>query len=469
MPSQQQRMSLKVVGVGVVLCCLIVLLVGIVLIVRAGIQIARTAPPCLTPGPDMPGTVNFQPASGQSGLYVSNDAGLYRLSMQQGQLVPAWLYKMHPCLILPPTVYPDLSGFASPYIVGKAAIAGNMVYFEVQNRDTQQAYLYALHSGSGALAWKVKLSVPADYFRDVSPYFILRARQNMVYVDYAAAVGVSSILSLNASDGSTRWSYQSPSARQLTSGGPVPPDAWLNDVGSQALYLASTDSLVALNASTGKQVWETRVPHTLQVSGARLFDGVLYATANTGCAGCAASSGVVLAYNPATGTQLWQSQTLNGYLGLPSEANGIVYGGSTDGYLHALRASDGAQLWQHNLHDEVAYQPQVINGLVCARTNLFFSEDANTAHTHLICLNAANGSQVWSYAFPVLATPSIRFSDSESNSNIAPLFTNHGLLYAGTTILDNYTIDILQAVSGKLVGTYSVTISGNLYNLALAP
>jgi outer membrane protein assembly factor BamB len=425
----------------------------------------------------MPGTVNFQPASGQAGLYVSNDAGLYRLSVHQEQLVPTWLYKMHPCLILPPTVYPTLSGFASPYIVGKAVIAGNMVYFEVQNQDTQQMYLYALHAGSGALAWKVKFSVPADsFFGDVPTYFILRARQTMVYVDYPAAGGVSSIRALNASDGSTRWSYQSPSARQLTSGGPVPPAAWLGDVGSQALYLASTASLVALNASTGKQVWETQVPHTLQVSGARLFDGGLYATANTGCFGCAVSSGVVLAYNPATGAQLWQSQTWNGYLGLPSEANGIVYAGSTDGYLHALRASDGAQLWQHNLLGEVAYQPQVINGLVCARTNLFFSEDANTAHTHLICLNAANGSQVWSYPFPTLATPRYQFSDSESNNNMAPLFTDHGLLYAGTstkdsryTTLDSYTIDILQAASGKLVGTYSVTISGNLYNLALAP
>src|SRR5260370_19621277 len=276
MPKQQQQMPLKVVGGIVALCCLLALLAWIVLIVRAGIQIARTAPPCLTPGPDMPGTVNFQPASGQSGLYVSNDAGLYRLSMQQEQLVPAWLYKMHPCLILPPTVYPDLSGFASPYIVGKAAIAGNMVYFEVQNRDTQQAYLYALHSGSGALAWKVKFSVPADYFRDVAPFFILRARQTMVYVDYAAAVGVSSIRALNASDGSTRWSYQSPSARQLTSsGGPVPPDAWLGDMGSQVLYLTSLDRLIALNALTGKQVWEKQVPYTLQVSGAPVRWGAL--------------------------------------------------------------------------------------------------------------------------------------------------------------------------------------------------
>jgi len=467
MPRQQQRMSPKNVGAIVALCCLIVLLAGIVLVVREGIQIARTAPPCQTPGPDIAGVVNLRSAPGQSGLYVSNDAGLYRLSIQQDQLVPAWLYKIHPCLILPPTVYPDLSGFASPYIVGKAAIANDKVYFEVQNRDTQQMYLYALHAGSGALAWKVKFSVPTDYLSDVSPYFILRAWQNMVYVDYAAAWGVSIILALNASDGSTRWSYQYPSARQLASGGTLPPAAWLNDVGSQALYLASTDSLVALNASTGKQVWETQVPHTLQVNGARLFDGVLYAITNTGCYNCASSS-MVLAYNPVTGARIWQSRALNGSLGLPTEANGLVYGGSTDGYLHALRASDGVQLWQHNLHDEALYQPQVLNGLVCARTNLFYSEDANTAHTHLICLNAANGSQVWSYAFPVLATPSYQYSDSDSNSNIAPLFTDHGLLYAGTTTLDSYTIDILQAAGGKLVGTYSVTISGNLYNLALA-
>src|SRR5260370_6838320 len=107
---------------------------------------------------------------------------------------------MHPCLILPPTVYPTLSEFASPYIVGQAAIADNMVYFEVQNRDTQQAYLYTLHAGSGTLAWKVKFSVPADYFGDVSPYFILRAPPNMVYVYYPAPPGVSSIPALTPTD-----------------------------------------------------------------------------------------------------------------------------------------------------------------------------------------------------------------------------------------------------------------------------
>ena len=465
MQKQRKRLSLKNVGAIVAFCCLIALLVGIVLSVRQGIQIARSGPPCQTPGPDRPATMHLQSAPGQSGLYVSNDAGLSRLSIQQNQLIPAWIYKMHNCLILPSTQVAGVAfpTYPSPYIVGATAIADNMAYLLVQNQNTQQTSLYALSAPNGQMVWQTQIPAGEQAFGDIDMEgsLTLQVVRNMVYVDTALDSGVSLIIALNASNGSIRWKAQYPISTEVASS----PREGLNDVSSQMVYLAQTaqsEPLIALNASTGTQVWDKHLPDTLQVNGARLFDGTLYVSANTACSNCENPSGALFAFNATTGTQLWQSRMFNGYLSLPSAANGIVYVGSTDGTLHALSANRGSQLWQRNLHAEVLYQPVISNDLVCVRTNLLPSDDSNTVHTHLICLNAANGNQVWSYTFPLLATPLNQYNNS------APLFTAHGLLYAGTTALDTYTIDILQAASGKLVGTYSTTISGNQYNLVQA-
>lgn len=346
MEKRRTRMSLKNVGAIVALCCLIALFSGIVLIVREGIRIARTGPPCQTSGPDRPSTVNFQSASGQSGLYVSNDAGLYRLSIQQNQLTPAWIYKMHNCLILPSTQVGNVAfpTYPSPYIVGATAVADNMAYLLVQNQNTQQTYLYALSASNGQMVWKIQIPTGEQAFGDIDigGRLMLQAARNTVYVDTMLDSGASLILALNASDGSTRWKAEYRSAG-------------LNDVSNQMIYLAQAgrsestlNFLIALNPSTGAQVWDRQFPNTLQVNGARLFDGVLYVSANTACSNCDNSSGALFAFDATTGTQLWQSQMFNGYLSLPSEANGIVYVGSTDGMLHALNANRGSQLWRKN-------------------------------------------------------------------------------------------------------------------------
>jgi len=399
----------------------------------------------------VPGPVMFHPTPGQSGLYAIGGQGIYRFSTTGGHLAPIWLYKMHDCIVLTPT--PDPGGpvplFALPRILDGLTVADNMVFFGV-NETGSWVDLYAVHADTGSLAWKVRVT-------DASGIGGLLVLHDLIYIETGASTNGSPdyiIRALNVRNGSLRWSYRYQA--DFTND-----TQELREVGNGEVYITSSRTLYALNATTGKQLWSAIFYGDQNFSGVRLLDGVIYATSSAGCFNCEVqpASSAVYAFNATTGAQIWQSQRVAGYLTLPTEARGIVYAGSQDGYLYALRATNGTVLWRHYTGGELHVQPQVVDGLVCAGTAPFLGkDDPNTTSTHLFAYDAASGRQRWSYTF----SPNQYYG-------YPPILAGNGLLYTTPTgDLTAHLIDILQAATGKLVQQYRITISGYFLSLTLA-
>jgi len=137
------------------------------------------------------------------------------------------------------------------------------------------------------------------------------------------------------------------------------------------------------------------------------------------------------------------------------ESQGVVYVGSQDGHLHALRASDGKQLWTSAAGGELHATPQVANGLVIVSTAPFLgSDDPNTTPTHVLAFDATSGQQRWSYTFP-----------PNQADGYQPLLAGNGSVY---TVSGDMRIDVLQAATGKLLQQYGVLLTGSDLGLTLA-
>lgn len=106
---------------------------------------------------------------------------------------------------------------------------------------------------------------------------------------------------------------------------------------------------VALRARDGTVLWKHNAVSP-DFGPMLVDDGVLISNSNTS---------PVYALNTSDGSQVWQSpNTPEGdwfpapagvpeALGTDSSGSGMLYVGTADGMLHALRMSDGGQLWQH--------------------------------------------------------------------------------------------------------------------------
>jgi eukaryotic-like serine/threonine-protein kinase len=398
----------------------------------------------------VPGPVSFHPTPGQSGLYAAGGAGIYRFSTTGGRLTPVWVYRMNDCLVLTPTIVSHLPGpsFELPRITSGVTVADNLVFFAAYEKTGSWVDLYALHADSGSLAWKARVT-------DVSQIVGLLVANGLIYTEIGASTDgspVDIIRAFNVSDGSLRWTFRyQTDFRNGTEG--------LDDVGNGMVYLTTSQSLDALNAETGKQVWSASIVGDQSFSGVNFFDGEIYATSSSGCFNCEVqpNASIVYAFNATTGKLLWESDRVAGYLTYPAEAQGIVYAGSQDGHLYALRAKDGTQLWRDYTGGELHIQPQVIDGLVCVGTALFLDStaDPNTTPTHLFGFDAATGRQRWSYTFAP--------NEYDGYGSIVP---GNNLLYISPT---NSLIDTLQASDGKLVQSYNIAISGNFLSLTFAP
>jgi outer membrane protein assembly factor BamB len=71
----------------------------------------------------------------------------------------------------------------------------------------------------------------------------------------------------------------------------------------------------------------------------------------------------------------------------PAVANGVVYIGSMDGNLYALKAGTGSKRWSYHAGDWVRSSPAVANGVV------YFNSNNN-----LDALNARTGALLWSHS-----------------------------------------------------------------------
>lgn len=95
-----------------------------------GDSLASTMQTCYPQSTPVPGPVIFHPTPGQAGLYAFAGPGIYRFSTAGGHLTPIWLYRMHACIVLTPTIVPGLEGpgFELPSIQDGLTVADNMVF-----------------------------------------------------------------------------------------------------------------------------------------------------------------------------------------------------------------------------------------------------------------------------------------------------------------------------------------------------
>ena len=71
-------------------------------------------------------------------------------------------------------------------------------------------------------------------------------------------------------------------------------------------------------------------------------------------------------------------------------ANGVVYVGSEDGNVYALKASTGALLWSYAIVNQGVYSsPVVANGVVYVGSHF--------GSPNVFALNASTGALLWSY------------------------------------------------------------------------
>jgi outer membrane protein assembly factor BamB len=60
----------------------------------------------------------------------------------------------------------------------------------------------------------------------------------------------------------------------------------------------------------------------------------------------------------------WSFHTGNSVTSSPAEVNGVVYVGSDDGHVYALKAATGAKLWSFTTGNFFNSSPAVANGIV---------------------------------------------------------------------------------------------------------
>jgi outer membrane protein assembly factor BamB len=99
----------------------------------------------------------------------------------------------------------------------------------------------------------------------------------------------------------------------------------------------------------------------------------------------ASHSGIYDSPAPSLRAVKWRFKTKGRIFSSPTVADGVVYIGSTDGKLYAVRTSNGSQIWSFTTKGPVNSTPAVWSGLV-----FFSSIDGN-----VYALDAASGAQEW--------------------------------------------------------------------------
>lgn len=110
-------------------------------------------------------------------------------------------------------------------------------------------------------------------------------------------------------------------------------------------------------------------------------------TAGTMFRGDAAHTGVYDSAAPTLKTVKWRFQTKGKIFSSPVVYDGVVYFGSTDRRLYAVRAADGSEIWHVTTKGAVNSTPAVLGGIV-----IFSSVDGN-----VYAVNAADGAERWRF------------------------------------------------------------------------
>jgi outer membrane protein assembly factor BamB len=206
--------------------------------------------------------------------------------------------------------------------------------------------------------------------------------------NFGAGPYMSAFYCLNAMTGAQIWEF--PTNAWLMRGSPAVADG-------RVYFGTSNGELYCLNAMTGVQLWERTFGDGLAapaVVGSRV-----YVTDNDGWVHCLASS---------TGATLWDYNVGRPTQGAPTVSEGRVYLGAFDKNVYCFDALAGGKLWNRTLPSSdpdacnVASSPAVVDGKV-------YIGAFRTAEDNFYCLDAENGSVIWSHFLndPVHASPAV--------------------------------------------------------------
>ncbi len=139
----------------------------------------------------------------------------------------------------------------------------------------------------------------------------------------------------------------------------------------------------------------------------------------------------VYALKASTGGKLWSYATGSYVYSSPAVANDVVYVGSDDKNVYALNAITGAKVWSYTTGNSVYSSPVVANRVV------YVGSDDNSVYA----LNASTGVLLWAYA-------------AGNRVESSPAVAN-GVVYVGS---DDGNVYALNASTGTLLWSYA---SGN--------
>jgi outer membrane protein assembly factor BamB len=187
---------------------------------------------------------------------------------------------------------------------------------------------------------------------------------------------------LQVKDGRIVWTFSA--GRPIFGGALVTADA--------VFFVCDNGLLYRLDRASGHEVWhydlgDANVPRLLPHQGVFdwdsrspqpvLADGILYA---------GSGDGALHAVRADDGRRVWRAAIGDKVRGDALVAGDQVIAGTIDGNLTALRRADGTQVWQRDLKGAVTSTPSLVDGKVVVGTR---------ASSVVVALNPADGATVW--------------------------------------------------------------------------
>lgn len=194
-----------------------------------------------------------------------------------------------------------------------------------------------------------------------------------------------------------------------------PPTAGYGNV-----YVAQQKGLFyALNGKTGKPVFKAKDFKRCAASSPTIANGTIY-QAYMDFVECGENdpnpTGFLIAMDARTGKEKWR------FKGMPIESSpllkdGILYFGSWDNRIHAIRAKNGKEIWSYDTGERVNTSPAFSKGLIFA-ANQAGSVYALNAKTGKLAWQAASGSSAlgareFFYASPTVAYGRVFIGNSD--------------------------------------------------------
>lgn len=246
-------------------------------------------------------------------------------------------------------------------------------------------------------------------------------RSTPAVVDGVVYVGshTGDLYAIDATSGELKWKF--PTGGEISSSPAV---------AGGMIFVNNDDGFYAMDAVTGREKWRLKTGQPVPFnhrwdyyqSSPAWVDGIVY---------FGSADGFIYAVKAETGEVVWKYKTEGRVRSSPAIAGGVVYCGSMDGNLYALDAATGGLKWKFKTAGnsffpvgEVQSSPAVAEGAV-----FFGSRDG-----HLYAVDIATGQKRWAY------------SHDGSWCISSPAVWN-GLVFAGSS--DGQFVNALDARTGQ--------------------